>query len=296
MPDKPKCVLTGYHIKGENFVTIEGPVVEYVFHPVGRVKIAHPTYVSFLNDPKPRPLLAGICRNRFEKNEAPILINQDFLENGIKSHVYPKEFMEKVHHLLTVLYNKGGKNYKNFDLHSSLDFPLCYCDNDEEFERIIEYLHAEKKFITYWGKPDPSGRYYIKLTELGIKEAEKGLPQVPLIGLVNQIISTGNSEIDSTINHAKELFHFQPPSMEKMRSACESLCYVLEPLRDKLELHLKHKDVQDFFNIVNNFDIRHNKEYTKEIKSPEQLEWVYYSLLNTINMYTKLQSFETRRD
>lgn len=41
-------------------------------------------------------------------------------------------------------------------------------------------------------------RYYFKLTDLGIKEVEKSTIQVPLIGLVSQIISTGDPQIDST--------------------------------------------------------------------------------------------------
>ena len=77
--------------------------------------------------------------------------------------------------------------------------------------------------------------------------------------------------------------------MDKMRSACEVLSYILEPLRKDLEKYFKQKDISDFFQLVNNFDIRHNKESTKDIIHEEQLEWVYYSLLNTINTYTKLQ-------
>ena len=74
-----------------------------------------------------------------------------------------------------------------------------------------------------------------------------------------------------------------------MRSACESLSYVLEPLREELPKYFHKQDVSDFFNIVNNFDIRHNKDHTKKLIHPEQLEWGFYSLLNTINTYVKLK-------
>ena len=74
-----------------------------------------------------------------------------------------------------------------------------------------------------------------------------------------------------------------------MRSACETLIYILDPLRKDLETYFKQKDISDFFQIVNNFDIRHKKESTKDIINEEQLEWIYFSLLNTINTYTKLQ-------
>ena len=76
--------------------------------------------------------------------------------------------------------------------------------------------------------------------------------------------------------------------MEKMRSACETLMFVLEPLREELRVFFKG-DTEHFFNIVNNFCIRHNKERTKAIEMPEQFEWLFYSLLNTINTYVKIK-------
>jgi hypothetical protein len=85
------------------------------------------------------------------------------------------------------------------------------------------------------------------------------------------------------------LFFKEPQTMDRMRSACESLSFVLEPLREDLKKYFNSKDTEAFFNIVNNFDIRHNKEQTKDIQYQEQLEWIFYSLLNTITIYTKLK-------
>jgi hypothetical protein len=48
-------------------------------------------------------------------------------------------------------------------------------------------------------------------------------------------------------------------------------------------------DTEYFFRIVNEFSIRHNKLSTKRINSEEQLEWVFYCLLNTINTYVKMK-------
>ncbi|HEX4850263.1 MAG TPA: hypothetical protein VFV08_05615, partial [Puia sp.] len=48
-------------------------------------------------------------------------------------------------------------------------------------------------------------------------------------------------------------------------------------------------DTEDLFNIVNNFTIRHGKISTKRIVHEEQLEWVFYSLLNTLNTYIKMK-------
>src|SRR5205823_301894 len=128
----------------------------------------------------------------------------------------------------------------------------------------------------YWG---------VQLTDIGIDEVEKELPKVPMIGLVNQDITTGDSDIDEQINHAKDLFYQEPQTFERMRSACEALSYVLEPLREETKKYFKSKDIEDFFQIINTFDIRHNKDSTKTIVYEEQLEWVFYALLNTVNTY-----------
>jgi len=42
--------------------------------------------------------------------------------------------------------------------------------------------------------------------------------------------------------------------------------------------------------MVNNFNIRHNKTSTKVIEHEVQLEWIFYSLLNTITTYIKIRN------
>lgn len=121
-----------------------------------------------------------------------------------------------------------------------------------------------------------------------MEEIEKALPNAPLVGLVRQTIATGDKSIDDKINHARNLFFLEPRSKDRMRSACETLAFILEPLRGDLGRIYQPKDVSDFFQIVNTFDIRHNEEGTKQLVHEEQYEWIFYSLLNTINTYFKL--------
>ena len=89
------------------------------------------------------------------------------------------------------------------------DYPLAYAENQIEFNKIIHHLE-DKFFIKIGHKLPMSGHRIIfedvTLTDYGIAEVEKDLPKIPLIGLVNQKISTGDLEIDKTINHAKKLF------------------------------------------------------------------------------------------
>jgi hypothetical protein len=288
------CLLTGYQL--DQPVVIDetlGPVVEYQFSPVGKVKISLPTLMEFMNNREyHHPILAGICRNAFEHGVEPPLISRDFLDNGIKIIPYPKTFKEKVHHLLKYMYEKGGKDFKSFTFITSNDYPICFCENHDEFRKVMEHL-KDRYFIKCQNEKTVARgvkRYYkVELTDGGIEEIEKDLPKIPMIGLVNQKISTGDSETDDKINHAKDLFFQEPQTLDRMRSACEALIFVLEPLRQDLKKYFITKDIEDFFQLVNNFDIRHNKAHTKAIEHPEQLEWIFYSLLNTINAYTKLK-------
>ena len=291
------CPLTGYSLQGANIHPAFGAYVDYTFRPIGRVKISGPELQELQGAHKPfRSVLAGICRNRFDNKEEAPFITRDFVDNELKTILYPKDFKSKQKHLVKYLYDIGGKENKSFNLAPGYDYPICYAENQDEFVRIVD--SCESNYWIKWanrtslsgGRADYRA---VQLTSFGIREAEKELPQIPMIGLVNQVISTGELSTDQKINHAKELFFQEPQTLDRMRSACEALSFVLEPLREDLKQFFQKGDVSDFFNIVNNFDIRHNKEQTKEIQYPEQLEWVFYSLLNTINIYTKLKRRNT---
>ena len=265
----------------------------YEYSLIGKAKIGMPTYLAFQNslDFK-HPDLAGICRNAFEDGIESPLITSEFMRTELKTISIPKTIREKSHHLLRYLYKKGGKDFAEFDLDSFGDSPIIYSLSEEEFNRVIKSLE-ERSLIRIDTEIGMAGHRVVyrgvTLTELGIKEIEKELPKIPLIGLVDQEITTGDKDVDEKINHAKKLFFSHPQTMDSMRSACETLSYVLEPLRDEFVALFGKKDTTAFFIIVNDFDIRHNKESTKQIQYPEQLEWVFYSLLNTINTYTKIK-------
>jgi hypothetical protein len=56
-----------------------------------------------------------------------------------------------------------------------------------------------------------------------------------------------------------------------------------------MDKYFTDKDVNLFFQVVNEFDIRHNKEKTKKLIYEEQVEWVFQCLLNTLITYIKLK-------
>jgi hypothetical protein len=288
-----RCAIIGYELKEGELKSVLGTTIEYETEYVGKVKITIPAYQELLTGNFERYIIAGICKDRTLRKEEPVLIDSNFIREGYKSLNPPTDFEEKCNHFLRYLYKNGGRENNEFEFNSMKHSPLAFA-NPGEFTRIIDQLKTEFSITIRKIHPmgrDKSHQIYmgVKLTSSGKEEAKRGLPQMPLFGLISQVIATGDNEVDEKINHARELFFDNPQTIDKMRSACESLSFVLEPLREDLKTYFSQKDVSDFFQIVNTFDIRHNKETTKNIVHEEQLEWVFYSLLNTINTYVKLK-------
>lgn len=289
------CPLTGIPF-GDNveFFPTENRTLKYKFQPVGVVLISEIAITVLERNPHiDRHLLAGICRNAFENGEQPVLIKSETLRLDLTKHFkLPITKNEKAYHLLKLIYKKGGNDLGKFKFADNSDRFLTYSKDHQEFAVIIEYLRTEHYInilstkLALTGSKIFSG---VSMTRKGIDRVKESLPKIPMIGLLDQEIKTGRTEIDEQIMHARKLF-FDSESKENKRSACETLSYVLEPLRKDLNEFFLNKDVSDFFNIVNNFDIRHNKEHTKTLEHPEQLEWVFYSLLNTINTFVKLKN------
>ena len=286
------CPLTELQFETSIAADILNPqIFSYEYGPAGKVRIAITTAID-LRDRKiyRNSILAGICRNNFENNVDPPLITTNFIATEVQNIKYPKNFKERCYHFLKYLYNKGGNDFKSFTFVNVNDYPICYCEDFNEFSKVIK--HLEERGSIRCGNIQLMAmgikRYTeVQMSDLGIEEAEKDLPNIPMIGLVDQKITTGDKETDEKINHAITLFYQEPQNVDRMRSACETLIFVLEPLRQKIKVYF-NSDTEDFFHIVNSFDIRHNKNSTKNIQHPEQLEWVFYSLLNTINSYSKL--------
>lgn len=289
-----RCCITGSKFTGGETKPITGTILEYETPFVGRVRVELSTYAEMLDDNKlfARDILSGISRNRTLNGEEPIVFTSEFVNGGYKSLKSPTDFEEKAFHFLRYLNSYGGKENKEFELKSGVHCMIAYATPDE-FKRILDYL-SDEQFIKIGDIKRLAGGaiFYqrVKRTSLGKDQAMKGLPKMPLFGLVSQEIKTGSLIIDKKINHARVLFFEKPESMDKMRSACETLSHILEPLREDLDSYFSVKDVSAFFQIVNTFDIRHNKDTTKTLHHHEQLEWVFYTLLNTINTYYKIRS------
>ncbi len=290
---KQDCLL-GRDINPKDIKPITSSTIEYYEQTVGNIKVTLVAYNELMTGDFERYIIAGITRNAYEDKQEPPLIDSQFIRDGYKALNPPTDFKAKVHRFLQDIYERGGRENERFELNSTMHFPLAYTEPDE-FIRIIEYLEKQKWINigrTHKIGAMASQRLFmgVELTTWGMDEIEKKLPQIPLIGLVDQKIKTGNIAVDEKINHAKNLFFKKNATLDDKRSACEALSYILEPLRNDLATFFSSADVNDFFQIVNRFDIRHNKDTTINLLHEEQLEWIFYTLLNSINTFVKLKT------
>lgn len=287
-----KCVLTDLPLSKQDTVSITDAMVEYSTDLIGAVQIPMSIYLELEAevDKEKKLVLAGICKNRALSGDDVTYLNAEFISTGYKNINYPKDFEGKCLHFLKYLYQHGGKENLLKHLDSESYHTIAYA-SIEECSRIIQNL-IDYEFLSC-KQPNylPGGAmifYDVKMTTTGKIEAQKHLPQIPLFGLVNQDITMGNAQIDSKINHARTMFFDEPRTMDKMRSACETLIFIMEPLRKSFGRFQIEKDVDDFFHMVNKFEIRHNKNTTIKFVHEEQLEWLFYCLLSTINLYVKM--------
>jgi hypothetical protein len=133
---------------------------------------------------------------------------------------------------------------------------------------------------------DILNEYYFQMTSEG--QVLK-LPEEGLINLINKQTVPINQSTDERISHAVDMFFNRKASFEDKRSACKALADVLEHIRPDISQTELKEDVKDLFHIINTFTIRHNKKTTKEIQNEEFLDWIFYSLLNSIKTYQKLK-------
>lgn len=286
-----QCPITKYGLRHENEIEVSDGHIEYDSLSIGKVKITKEAFSYLKDKPEANWTLAGVCYHHFLKTGQRKVISMDYITKEFLNEKIPGDFESKCYEALNALYLLIGKENRELELNIATYCAIGY-SNPEEFSRIIKYLDSEN-YVTYrkYHRMHGFQSLYMgfEVTSYGKSKAKESLPNLPLIGLVSQTIHTGNHDLDQKINHAVSIFHHIPKDINKMRDACETLSFVLEPIRKELENQFESKDVNDFFSIVNNFDIRHNKEKTKKLEYPEQLEWVFYSLLNTLNTFYKLK-------
>lgn len=98
------------------------------------------------------------------------------------------------------------------------------------------------------------------------------------------------TELDTRrrVQNAVAKFRRRSSSREDRRDAVRDLGDVLEWLRKDAVKHLSRKDESDLFNILNNFDIRHNNTSQKSDYDAIWLSGLFYYYLTIIHVLTHL--------
>lgn len=304
------CPFTGIQIKPEDTFDLNDPDkvmwFGYKNKILSGVIISHFDYIRLKNKYLGKDnnyldnlyIYKGIIRNYALRYSKPFIITFDFIDSKYKDYYYPDDFKQKVYYFLKLIYENGGKEFKTFNLNCYDDYALSYAQNSNEFQRIIEFSES-KGYIEFISTPiynasKSMSNVSFRISIFGIEETEKELPIIPMFDLVRQDVFTGNTDIDEKIFHSKKLFFTDDLTLNSKKSACERLSNVLEPIRKDLIKYFGDKDIRAFFDIVNNFDIRHNNSKIQQINKVEQLEWIYYSFLNTIIVYYKILKSENQ--
>lgn len=103
-------------------------------------------------------------------------------------------------------------------------------------------------------------------------------------------VSTTNATIEETVQTAKKKFLHHKADETDKRSAILEIGRELENLKKTKQLDLNNKDESELFQILNNFNLRHNRpdqlsNYDKEVFYP----WIFYNLLAALDASLKLQ-------
>ena len=247
-----KCPFTGEVI---NLTQPNPSVLEYSYetNKTGKVRISDVAFMTGSElTTEEKEIIIGICRNKNIQEDNSFVIMSPLFKNLLNQNI-PYSFEEKSKHLLQYLYDHGGKFYNPTNIDSDNDAPIAY-SSKTEFENILYYLEKDRNIDIGNTTITKQTKLFtdVRLTKQGIQEVEKRSVNLPLFGLVNQELKSGNNDIDKNVAHAKDLFFGEHSTFERKRSACETLSFILEPLREDLSKTLSG-DTETFFGIVNNF-------------------------------------------
>lgn len=288
MPGLTHCPLTRTPLIPPVQLTYEFNGYDYKIDSVGHVKIGIHVVNHLENYTDKLFILAGICRNKFENGENPVIINTDFIDNQLDNIIFPHNYVQQRFHLLNYIYKKSGSEREPFTFSSILDYPIAYCKNQDKFIQLMDDL-SDSQLIKVKYRNELSNNRILYQDVVLSDDGEQTIGKFGMI--LNFDLESQDPNIDRLFAHSKELFFKHHSSIEDKRSACFDLSQIVENIgKNQLKTAFADADVEFLSGIINNYSIRHNKDRTKELKRIEQVEWIYYSLMITIITYFKLKN------
>ncbi|MED0958425.1 hypothetical protein [Bacillus paramycoides] len=180
-----------------------------------------------------------------------------------------------------------------------VDYDLRY--KEEEIFTLIEmfytYVNDEDIFSTIKGKDVYRERINKILNNYGtgwelVKE-----------GYVRELVNDGlsllleqsydDSDTITEINKTKHEFLKYGATLDDKKDALIRLGNIMEPLRAEMTTKISKEDTSAIFNILNNFQLRHNNanqktDYDKDIYYP----WMFYQMLAALDAFLKIKEQE----
>lgn len=150
-----------------------------------------------------------------------------------------------------------------------------------------------KKYLEYHNNFTKEINRILALFEDGYELTEKGyirnLQDKGLEKMADEVKSEFDTESNQIIDNARrKFFHYKSDDTDK-KSAILELAGILENYKRSDKLKFNSKDESELFNLLNNFNLRHNNpnqkgNYDKEI----YYTWIFHNLLSAINACFKI--------
>lgn len=242
-------------------------------------------------------------------------VYEHFKEKGGLNNLPQEESGESV--LLSIEYfNKKSvlpfNKFKEYSEEEVFDLIELFYDQLEEYESPRHYYSSGQQVPSIFIDEDEFSKdflklvYRIKINKI-ISNYGSGY-ELTTEGYVRDLISNGLellvdseqgviADEDSTkkIKDAKNLFHSHKSDDVEKWAAITLLGGVLEQIQKTSKLNLYKKDENELFEVLNRFNIRHNRpdqmsNYDKEIFYP----WIFYNLLSALDASLKIQKKKVR--
>lgn len=115
-------------------------IFSYQCERCGNVMMTFEATTELRHHRSSRHLISGYTRESTEYDRKPVLIASTNVEKILDSPEIPRNVLDKLHKLLTILGHKSSFPGEIISLDLSNDYPLAYSKNDQEFHFLVQQL------------------------------------------------------------------------------------------------------------------------------------------------------------
>lgn len=193
----------------------------------------------------------------------------------------------KIRYLFPIL----ERSYSESEIFCLIEFLYDYVEEYNGYFPVEKENRIETGREAFRSKFNPVLNAYGKGWELTKEGYIRELVDEGYSELINQPYN--NVTVYSEIQKTKQNFLRYGATLDDKKDALIRLGNIIEPLREEMKIILSKEDTSDIFNLLNNFQLRHNNvkqktDYDKEIYYP----WMFYQMLAALNAFLKIKEQE----